>query len=300
MGADSKIEWTDHTFNPWRGCTKVSAGCANCYAEAQAKRNPGVLGIWGDSGTRVVAGESMWREPLKWDRAAKAAGRPARVFCASMADVFEDRPELEEPRARLWRLMEMTPNLVWLLLTKRPENVGKLVGGAMSRALSAGTYDVAWGGSSGWPKNAWLGVSVENQEAADTRIPELHRLQHKLNIPGVFLSVEPLLGPVKIALASAFVIDWIIVGGESGPGARPMDPDWVRLVRDRCQETGAAFFFKQWGGTDKKKTGRVLDGRTWDETPWDPAGASPDLPPNPSTDPLAAQRRVLGPGGDTA
>src|SRR5262245_49606753 len=118
---NSKIQWTDHTFNVWRGCEKVSPGCAHCYAETMSRRNPAVLGEWGKHGTRVIASEAMWREPLKWDRQARAAGVRKRVFCASLADVFEDRPELVAPRERLFRLIEDTPNLDWQLLTKRPE-----------------------------------------------------------------------------------------------------------------------------------------------------------------------------------
>src|SRR5690349_6943095 len=121
MGRDSAIEWTHHTFNPWRGCTKVSAGCAHCYAETWSKRNPKALGIWGDGGTRVIAAEAYWRQPLKWNAAAKAAGERHRVFCASLADVFEDRPELVESRERLLDVIYKTPDLDWLLLTKRPE-----------------------------------------------------------------------------------------------------------------------------------------------------------------------------------
>jgi protein gp37 len=130
MGANSKIQWTNHTFNPWRGCSKVSAGCQHCYAEAMSRRNPAVLGEWGPKGTRVVAAEAMWRQPLKWDRDAQAAGVRARVFCASLADVFEDRADLETPRHELLRLIDSTRSLDWLLLTKRPENVLRLIGQA--------------------------------------------------------------------------------------------------------------------------------------------------------------------------
>lgn len=240
-------------FNPWRGCTKVSDGCKNCYAEKLSHRNPALLGEWGDKGTRVIASESMWREPLKWDKAAKAAGERHRVFCASLADVFEDRPELVAPRFRLTELVCRTPNLDWLLLTKRPENIKKI--------------DPSWNRlQDGWPRNVWLGVSVENQEAADTRIPIL------LTIPAAvrFLSCEPLLGPVSLdclhhdnitninALAGRHginyplqgkcaKIDWVIAGGESGPNARPMHPEWARSLRDQCQSAGVAFHFKQWG-----------------------------------------------------
>ena len=121
MGTQTKIEWTDHTWNPWRGCAKVSAGCANCYAEHQANRRPDLLGEWGPGGTRVMAAESYWRLPSKWNRDAEAAVEMRRVFCGSMMDFFEDRPELRLPRARAWRIMIYTPHLDWLLLTKRPD-----------------------------------------------------------------------------------------------------------------------------------------------------------------------------------
>lgn len=158
MAANSNIEWTDHTFNPVRGCTKVSAGCAHCYAETMSKRNPKVLGIWGDNGTRVVASETMWREPRKWNVEAFRNHTRRRVFCASLSDVCEDRPEWVSPRLRLKELIEDTPYLDWQLLTKRPENYLRLF----------------W--KSNWPRNVWAGTSVENQEAADKRIPHLLRV----------------------------------------------------------------------------------------------------------------------------
>src|SRR5262245_38941981 len=163
MGKETNIQWCDHTFNPWRGCTKVSPGCQHCYAETLAARNPKVLGVWGPHGTRVIASESMWREPLKWNKKAEIAGVRRRVFCASLADVFEDRPELVEPRYRLWRLIVNTPYLDWLLLTKRPENAGRMLadGGSLPGIL-------------GFP-SIWLGVSVEDQQRADERIPVLLR-----------------------------------------------------------------------------------------------------------------------------
>jgi protein gp37 len=270
MGQDSKIEWTTHTFNPWRGCTKVSPGCTNCYAEKLSHRNPGVLGIWGDKGTRVVASDATWREPWKWDRVAGNAGRRDRVFCASLADVFEDRPELVEPRARLWQTILYTPNLDWLLLTKRPEKVIPALRQVHSHQRERLLNDdclAAWIDGTHPPDNVWLGTSVENQTAADERIP------HLLKVPATvrFLSVEPLLGPVDLRtirvgedslarpLAGRTVaeqygfqvdgprIDWVIVGGESGHGARPMHPDWVRSIRDQCQAAGVKFFMKQWG-----------------------------------------------------
>lgn len=286
MAENSKIAGTNHTFNPWRGCTKVSEGCANCYAATMSKRNPATLGTWGANGTRVVAAESAWRQPLKWDRAAASASERHRVFCASLADVFEDwqgrvmdsggnviwrntdetwerddgskdfayrrQPlTMSDVRTRLFALIDSTPNLDWLLLTKRPENIARL--------WPFGWYDDHFT----WP-NLWLGASVENQEQADRRIPLLLKTPAAVR----FLSVEPLLGPVDLEPFLQYEpfhenykmtfstkewrgIDWAIVGGESGPGARPMHPDWVRSIRDSCLEAKVPFFFKQgskdWG-----------------------------------------------------
>lgn len=312
MGQDSAIEWTTHTFNPYRGCTKVSAGCANCYADTQAKRNPGTLGVWGPNGTRVVASESMWREPVKWDKAAKAVGERHRVFCASMADVFEGPATMPaaawdavtQARKRLGQLILDTPNLDWLLLTKRPENV---------TAIAADMWVRFGGPTVPLPSNVWVGTSVENQQAADERIP------HLLKVPAAvrFLSCEPLLGPVNLTqwidsywTGTGFSrtsshkiarLHWVIVGGESGHGARPMHWQWAHSLRDQCQAAGVAFHFKQWGEwvsgvkspmdvqkgasqyrpgcyhdfdahtmalkVGKKGAGRMLDGREWSELP---------------------------------
>ncbi len=181
MGEGSKIEWTHHTFNPWRGCTHVSPGCEHCYAEALSKRNPAQLGTWGAGGERVIASESYWKQPERWNRAAEKAGDRHRVFCASLADVFEDRPELIEPRWRLFSLIADTPHLDWLLLTKRPENARVLGVGnfwldinawRLEQGLSVipgGMTDIA---RDGLP-NVWLGTTVEDQRRADERIPIL-------------------------------------------------------------------------------------------------------------------------------
>lgn len=260
---DSKIEWTHHTFNPWWGCQRVSPGCEHCYAEALAKRTGRVK--WGPGQARVAASEKMWREPLKWNAAAEAVGERHRVFCASMADVFEDLPELVPLRARLFALVRETPALDWLLLTKRPENADRLWNQAQYDAFSLGPT---------WAPNVWLGTTVEDQRRAEERIPQL------LAVPAAvrFLSCEPLLGPLDLrqircdttaidgesathlnALhgatywydgehsANANPIDWVICGGESGPGARPMHPEWARSLRDQCASAGVPFFFKQWG-----------------------------------------------------
>jgi protein gp37 len=237
-----------HSFNPWWGCTRVSPGCDHCYAEALDARAGGAH--WGQGVPRRTFGDKYWAGPLKWNEAARKAGQRARVLCASMADVFdaEAPPGLLE---RLWRLIPQTPHLDWLLLTKRPARI--------ARGLPAG-----WG--RGYP-NAWLGVTVENQELATQRIPVL------LSVPARrrFLCCEPLLGPVELRPWPQG-IDWVIAGGESGPRARPVRSDWVRGLRDACQEAGLPFYFKQWG----YRPGRTLDGRTWEELP-----ASDYLAPEP-------------------
>jgi protein gp37 len=271
VGANSKIEWTDHTFNPWRGCTKVSPGCANCYADTQSKRNPKLLGVWGPNGTRVVAADAKWREPLAWDKAAAEAGRRHRVFCASLADVFEDwrgplhdvkgerlfsyvdvnasaidgsvGATLDTARAKLFQLIRRTPSLDWLVLTKRPENVLHHLRAAAHWVDGEGE-DCRW--LDAWhhgdaPANVRLGTSVEDRKHGLPRVDVLRKIPAQIR----FLSVEPLLEDLgEIDLTG---IHWVIVGGESGPGARPMHPDWVRSIRDQCLAQGVAFFFKQWG-----------------------------------------------------
>jgi len=224
MAENSKIEWTDHTFNPWIGCTKVSPGCDHCYAEARMDHRLGQV-RWGPHGERRRTGEAYWREPLKWNRRAADAGQRERVFCASLADVF-DNQILSDWRADLWALIESTPNLDWLLLTKRPQNIAAML-------------PANWG--DGWP-NVWLGTTAENQTEADRRIP--HLLARRATVR--FVSAEPLLGPIDFT-AIGPRLDWIIVGGESGPGARPMHPDWARSIRDQCAAAGVPFFFKQHG-----------------------------------------------------
>ena len=229
MGESTKIEWAHHTFNPWWGCVKVSEACAHCYAETFANRTGNR--VWGKDAERRFFGDKHWNEPLKWDKAAKKAGELHRVFCASMADVFEARDDLVEERARLWKLIKRTPNLIWLLLTKRPENILKMV-------------PAEWLKVNRWPSNVWVGTTVENQKWADKRIPELQAVP----APVRFLSVEPLLGPVELGgYVSRLGINWVIVGGESGGKARPMDPDWVNSIYYACSSAGVPFFFKQWG-----------------------------------------------------
>lgn len=253
---NSKIEWTDHTFNPWWGCQRVSPGCEHCYAETLAHRYN--FKVWGPAKTtdRRMMSENYWKQPIKWNKAAAQVSGRKRVFCASMADVFEDHPQLIDPRWRLIRLIEDTPNLDWLLLTKRPENIQRL-GSAM------------WW-RDGFPSNVWIGTSCEDQRRADERIP------HLLNVPANvrFLSCEPLLSEITLPISRLRTeIHWVIVGGESGPGARPMDLAWARWLRTQCQESGTAFHFKQHGEyrdgqrLGKHAAGRLLDGREWNELP---------------------------------
>lgn len=242
MSENSAIEWTDHTFNPWWGCTKVSTGCKHCYAEGMARRFGG--DIWGPGRSRRTFGDATWQKPLAWNRRAAESDMRSRVFCASMADVFDETgPDSE--RARLWDLIDATPALDWQVLTKRPESVMDMIPARWRTAL---------------PTNVWLGVSVESPEYYDraailSQIPACVR----------FLSVEPLLERVPDLPLSG--IYWVIVGGESGPKSRPMSADWVREVRDTCAREGVAFFFKQWGGRNKKAAGRDLDGRIHDALP---------------------------------
>ena len=280
MGADSKIEWTDHTFNPWIGCTKVSPGCDHCYAENMAKRYG--WAEWGIGKPRRRTSGANWVAPLRWDVRAKTTGRRLRVFCASLADVFDNEVP-PEWRLDLWSLIDSTPNLDWLLLTKRIGNVGKM-------AKSNWWLD-------GWPANVWLGISVVNQEEADRDIPKLLAVPARVR----FLSCEPLLGPIdlkrwmgNLPWDSELNLDWVIVGGESGGAARPMSPQWARDLRDQCADFNIPFFFKQWGeyvsvsevaGTGahykfpdgrtvrrvgKKLAGRLLDGREWNQFPVSP------------------------------
>lgn len=253
MGEKTGIQWTDHTFNPWWGCEKVSPACKHCYAETFSTRLG--LPLWGGADTaRRMASEKTWSEPVRWNRAAEKTGERKRVFCASMADVFEDRADLAAPRARLFRLVAETPWLDWLLLTKRPEHAYRLWHLAALHAWDGGGPDVpAWG------PNVWLGTTVEDQQQADKRIP------HLLAIPAAvrFLSVEPMLGAMDMqvilsSLGSRYPrseIDWIIVGGESGPRARHFDLDAARRVVADCKSAGVAVFVKQMGERWARETG---------------------------------------------
>lgn len=266
---NSKISWTDHTFNPWIGCTKVSAGCQHCYAESLMDGRFGRV-KWGKQGTRSRTSEAEWKKPLRWNSTqwmeCPSCGwrgerfwtcpdcdwtptRPVRqrVFCASLADVFEDRPELEEWRRDLFDMVLATPHLDWLLLTKRPENIVQMT--------SLHNF------SQGLPNNIWIGTSVENQKTADERIPHLLKVWCAVR----FLSVEPLLGPVDLSPYLVFPgqyekaewslanhgasqpISWVIVGGESGNSSRKMDTEWALSLKQQCLSAGVPFFMKQMG-----------------------------------------------------
>ena len=314
MGQNSKIEWCNHTFNPWYGCTKVSAGCANCYAETMMdKRFKKVT--WGKGQKRILTDVANWKLPLRWDKKASTANfralakgfdnvskaftpewkdkrvkfnRP-KVFCASLADVFDEEVS-DDWRYRLFALIQQTQNLDWLILTKRPKNALRFIREYLDKIVGSKTIFL----------NLWIGTSVENQAAADERIPLL------LQLPAAkrFLSMEPLLGPVDFYKTSARMpvkdhpwrnapiltdIDWVIVGGESGKQARPMHPEWVRSIRDQCQAAKVKFFFKQWGEwypnyllnedrsrdestmwldkIGKEKSGRLLDDVEYNDMP---------------------------------
>lgn len=247
MAETSAIEWCDSTFNPWIGCTKIAPACDHCYAADMARRYKWVE--WGNH-PRKRTSDALWREPLKWQRQAAdffaEHGRRRRVFCASLADVFDNQVD---PlwRFDLWLLIQRTPDLDWLLLTKRPQNI--------ERMLPIFWEDIR--------NHVWLGTTVEDQEHADKNIP--HLLKHDAVVR--FISVEPMLGAIDLrhvnvpygfhfdALRESFWggtgvparLDWVIAGGESGPQARPSDPRWFRSLRDQCAAAGVPFLFKQWG-----------------------------------------------------
>jgi protein gp37 len=254
MGEDSKIEWTDHTFNPWVGCQKVSEACTNCYAETWARR-AGTPELW--HGQRRRTSAANWKEPIKWNKAAReTGGRTTYVFAASLADVFEDAAEWCPPmvqwRVDFFRLVELTPNLTWLLLTKRTEHIRNMVPRAWLHY---------------WPRHVITGCTVENQKRADERLP------HLVNIPGRhFVSMEPLLGPVDLTYAlfnggdslshiehRLPGIDWVITGGESGGKARPSHPAWYRDIRDQCAKADVPFHHKQNGEWLGQSQAHVLD-----------------------------------------
>lgn len=272
---NSKIEWTHHTFNPWIGCTKVSPGCLHCYAETLMDTRYGRV-KWGKGQPRSRTAAANWRKPKQWNKAAEGAAERPRVFCASLADWLDDEVPIEW-LADLLNLIRHTPNLDWLLLTKRPENWKTRMEAVLEsmkpqpsptpRAVSDEESDAlnwvaAWMRNDGVdpiPENVWIGTSAEDQTRWDERMPLLMDIPARVR----FVSAEPLVGRIRMG---GLRPDWLIVGGESGPGSRPMEREWVETLCDQCDER-TAFHFKQWGGVDKKATGRVLNGLTWDELP---------------------------------
>lgn len=319
MSENSSIEWTDNTFNPFIGCTKVSPGCDNCYAEHMMDTRLH-RAHWGAGQPRIRTSAANWREPLKWNARHTEFfaqhGRCERVFCASLADVFDN----EVPfgwRTDLLDLIRRTPRLDWLLLTKRIGNVMRMLREVHDEGLrtpvtaddhATKQWVREWLDGSP-PVNVWLGATIINQEEANRDIPKLRDMPARIR----FLSMEPLLGPVSLRWLAAWPenaprsaqnptgftnhldglrrLDWVIVGGESGSGARPMHPDWARSLRDECAAAGVPFLFKQngeWvsvseiagagehyrfpdGATvrrvGKKAAGRTLDGVTHDQFP---------------------------------
>ncbi|MCK4323502.1 MAG: phage Gp37/Gp68 family protein [Armatimonadetes bacterium] len=234
MAINSSIEWTKSTWNPITGCTKISPGCKHCYAERMALRLQAMQQPNYAEGFKLAMHRQVLSLPLQWKK-------PQTIFVNSMSDLFHE----DVPLSFIREVFDVMKQASWhrfQVLTKRAARLSEL-----SSEL-------------GWPENVWMGVSVENARYA-------FRIQH-LRSTGAsvrFVSLEPLLGPVRNLDLSG--IDWVIVGGESGPMARPMDEAWVTDIRDQCQQAAVPFFFKQWGGVKKKKTGRLLDGRTWDELP---------------------------------
>lgn len=234
MAKNSSIEWTESTWNPITGCTKVSPGCKFCYAERMAKRLMAMGSANYENGFKLTLHEHVLELPLTWKK-------PQTIFVNSMSDLYHKNVPLEF----IQKMFDVMNKAYWhkfQILTKRSERLFEL-----DPLLT-------------WTDNIWMGVSVENQNYT-YRIDHLRYTNAKVK----FLSIEPLIGPIEqLDLTN---INWVIVGGESGPGARPMKEEWVIKIRDECREAKVPFFFKQWGGVNKKKNGRVLKGRTWEEMP---------------------------------
>ena len=260
MAAASTIEWTEATWNPVTGCTKTSEGCAHCYAERMARRLKAMGSANYANGFAVTLHPHMLDLPLRWRR-------PRLVFVNSMSDLFhEDVPD--EYTQQVFAVMGRASQHRFQVLTKRARRLSEL-----APRLP-------------WPSNVWMGVTVESRRHVD-RIDRLRATPAAVK----FLSLEPLLGPLlELDLAG---IDWVIAGGESGPGARPLDPTWVRDIRDQCTAAGVPFFFKQWGGPRKKSAGRLLEGRTWSEMPAHPKRAD-------STSATSSIRRAATSTGTTS
>ena len=308
MSENTKIEWADHTFNPWEGCQKVGPGCDHCYAEARnARFGAGQAINWGPGAPRRRTSAANWILPLKWNKQAQAEGRRFRVFCASLADVFDNAVPADW-RLDLFELIRATPHLDWLLLTKRIGNASQMIADTVAKMdIGYSVPFAAWP----WP-NVWLGATICNQTEADRDIPKL------LATPAAvrFLSIEPMLGPVDLTVYHDWLgrsvggmwcpdcpedgvgidpaehrgclgevvdaapyegIDWVICGGESGPQARPMHPDWARSLRDQCAAAGVPFLFKQWG---EWSPGNVLESiYAKDSIRIEPSGAVHTWPP---------------------
>lgn len=255
MGKSTEIAWTDHTYNPWWGCVKVSEGCKNCYAETFAKRTGN--DVWGIGKPRRFFGNKHWLEPLKWNADAERDNVRRKVFCASMADVFEAHSDndvhtrMNKSRTTLGDLIKKTPSLDWLLLTKRIENAGDYLSWMFGNNMFSNNI----------PRNLWLGTTCENQTALDKRLPILMQTKWDLDINTAFISIEPQIEKVSLyphGIENGFP-DWVIVGGESGAGHRPFDPDWARSLRDEVHQAGVAFFMKQLGGPTSNKRDRIED-----------------------------------------
>lgn len=290
VAENTKIEWCNHTFNAWRGCEQVSPACDNCYAMRMARRNPKLLGKWGSleqGGTRILASPEQWKTLKRWNDRAEKKGVRELVFVNSISDVFEDwqgpmhfgngrdvnrceycdnlvegdespccnrttvMATMQDVRQLLWSHIGYCENLTFLLLTKRPQNIWRMV--------------PAWW-NHGWPQNVWMGTTVENQEQRDARLPYLDELRREAGLRVAFASCAPLLEDVVFRgmqdrksynWLGEGGINWVIAGGESGPGARPSHPEWFRSLRDQCQSAEVPFFFKEWG---EFHTRSVLDG----------------------------------------
>lgn len=261
MGKETSIEWTDHTFNPWWGCQRISVGCEHCYAETLDNRwHNGKH--WGAGATRKIASETYWLQLDQWNRDAKLKKKNALVFVASMSDWAEDRPELIEPRQKLMKAIEKNKYLTFQLLTKRPENIKRF------------TPPYWWGdclsGGDSFPDNVWIGITAENQEIWNNRKKYLFEIPCKVK----FLSYEPALAPIMLTENVNIELDWVICGGESGTKARAMSSKWAQLMQHQCKQFGIPFFFKQWGEYNeqgvrvgKKKAGSLLQGINYKQFP---------------------------------
>ncbi len=234
MAQNSKIEWTESTWNPVTGCRKISAGCKNCYAERMAKRLKAMGKELYRNGFEPTLHPEVVERPLRWKK-------PRIIFVNSMSDLFMKDVPFEFIQT-VFDVMNRAERHIFQVLTKRPH-----IAARYANRLS-------------WTDNIWMGTTIENEKVVN-RIKHLQKIPAKIR----FLSVEPLISEISELPLEG--VDWVIAGGESGPGARPMDAKWVRQIRDECVYYGVPFFFKQWGGVNKKKNGRLLDGRTWDEMP---------------------------------